>query len=183
MALINNQTNEYLRIELPFTRITTDGICCSVICYKNKEDRIREKQLDIDLANYFKTFDKKILQFRKDLRNDKKRDTFCQEDFIACSILEQMMKLSEKGEKSLLTVYNDVTGIATIDAPVLTKMSETFGMPREWHENPIRVSRIMVNCADYNKESFTQEDFYPLLKKHFYGKESEDTSELLDDDL
>ena len=179
MALIKD--DKYYKIDLKTSLVNKNGISCIIANYNSKEDRELEKQRLQDFINYAPRMKEIIDEYTAGIAENPFQYTY--RDFRALELFKKLYDFASKGENALTKSTRGIF-LGDLETEEIFKfIIKKFDFPSDWYYHPVEVFYTIVNCADYNHENLDLETLYPLLKSHFYGKNNEDTTDLVEDDL
>jgi len=172
MALIvmdGNQKGEYQKILLDRFYINLNGLYVTAIVFENKEQRDKDKARNPLVASFMQNIaieserrkqiypEGSILTEEQILDNE----NFSKAEYIAINYDLALWKWQNQTEEERIQLKDDFL----VEA-------EKYGFQREWYTNPIRLMREETFWTDqYNKQDFTLEAFYSLVKENIYLKD------------
>jgi hypothetical protein len=172
MALIiKNENDNYQKILIDRSFINSDGLYVATIVFKSKFERDKDKSRNNDFNLFFSNLEKKVEEIK--------------------SISDEIERSKEESKLSLALEIRDnfnryTYKISGQETPSLSEAEfeklKEYGFNRDWCEDPILVVRTdVIFLEEYNKQDFTLESFYNLLKKNLYTDKNGKL--LVEDDL
>ncbi len=181
MAILENETNNYYRVEYDESYIKGDRVIVAFSSYKTTEDRQKEK----DRAELISAFANNINvlatnKYQELVTGIQALDV--EPQTIACAedsnIIDgerypelRALQLEIENLKDFASsfyehcfVYGD-SAHSVAETNLSTQLLESLGYNAEWQADPIQLTnRAEIYCGDYNGEPITHEFFYERLK-------------------
>ncbi len=181
MAILENETNNYYRVEYDESYIKGGRVIVAFSTYKTTEDRQKEK----DRADGITAFARNIHLLATDKYKelvDNIQALDVEPQTIACSEdsniidserypelralqleIEMLKDFASLFYENCFVYGNSAHSVA--ETNLSTQLLESLGYNDEWQTDPIQLTnRAEVYCGDYNGEPITHEFFYERLK-------------------
>lgn len=154
MAILENETQNYYRIEVKHSFVQNNMVYANIIVYATENDRNREKER----LPEFEAFDQNSRNMLAALNRNEQNAEICEEFAKVVTLISRMryVKGESKGETEDLkfTLNSSISSLIT-----------DCGFKNEWISSPIRIiAAKIINCGEYNGEELTEKYIYDKLK-------------------
>lgn len=150
MAILENETQNYYRIDVEHSFVQNNMVYANIIVYATENDRKLEK---VRMPE-FEAFDQNSMKMFTSLSKNEQNTEICEEFAKALNLISRMRYAKGETKEVESTLNSSFSSLIT-----------DCGFKKEWIDTPIRIiATKIINCGKYNEEKLTEEYIYDKLK-------------------